>query len=353
MELKNYNVYFFFIILIAVSAVTFFIFQPFLVAILVAAVLSVIFRPTYNFFLGKFNKRKRLSAFITSFIAMLLIVVPFSIIFALIVNEITTIYQDISAGGVFRDSYISPIIRYIENNKLLTLLGADSLINKDSISSSLSQFGQLSFNFVQVVYQSLAHFIFMTFVLFFSLYYFLVNGREVASKIMMLSPLRDTHEKMLLEKFVSMSRATIKGTIVVSFVQGLIGGLTFAIAGVPSAMIWAVVMMLLSLIPMFGSSIIWFPVGVGMLLLGNIWQGLFILIVGLLIISLIDNFLRPELVGKDTQMHPLIVLFATLGGISVFGFLGFIIGPIIVALFLSLWDIYGIEFKKQLRSFNS
>lgn len=352
MELKNYNVYFFFIILMFVSVATFFIFQPFLVAILVASVLAVVFRPIYDFFLARFGKRKGVSALSTSFIAMLFILIPFSIIFALVVNEITIVYQDIALEGNFHAKYVVPVVEYIESNKLLNILGISELINKEVISNSISQIGQFSLNFVQAVYQSLAHFVFMTFVMFFSLYYFFVNGKEVVAKIMMLSPLKDAHEKLLVEKFVSISRATIKGTIVVAFIQGLIGGLTFAVTGIPSAMIWAVIMMFLSLIPMFGSSIIWFPVGVTMLLLGNVWQGLFILVVGLLIISLIDNFLRPELVGKDTQIHPLIVFFATLGGISLFGFLGFIIGPIIVALFLSLWEIYGIEFKKQLNAFN-
>lgn len=172
-------------------------------------------------------------------------------------------------------------------------------------------------------------------------------------KIMYLSPLRDSHEKLLVEKFISISRATMKGTLVVGLVQGSIGGITFALVGVPSAIAWGIVMVFLSLIPMFGTSLVWFPAGIIMLLIGNVWQGVVILAVGFGVISIIDNFLRPELVGKDTQMHPLVVFFATLGGISLLGFLGFIMGPIIVALFLTLWNIYAVEFKKQLKGYNS
>jgi len=353
MELKNYNVYFFFIVLALVSMATFFIFEPFIIAILVASVLAVVFRPIYDFFLGKLGGRKGFSAILTSMVSLLVLIVPFLLILGLLVNELTSLYQGISSEEDIYGKYVNPIVREINDSPLLGALGLGDLLNREAIGNSISQIGQVSLNLLQAIYQSVIHFVFLTFVMFFSLYYLLVHGKEVVKKIMRLSPLRDSHEKLLIEKFVSISRAAIKGTLVVAFIQGFIGGLAFAIAGVPSATIWAVVMMILSLIPMFGSSIIWFPAGIILLLLGNIWQGIFILTVGLLIISLIDNVLRPELVGKDTQMHPLIVFFATLGGIALFGFLGFIIGPIIVALFLSLWDIYAVEFKKQLKSFNA
>lgn len=353
MELKNYNVYFFFIILALVSVATFFIFQPFLIAILVAAVLSVIFRPIYDFFLSKLGERRGWSAILTSFVSILILLIPFSIILTLVVNEISVLYQSISSDENFYDNNLASAIRFVESNEFLRMFGLGDMVSKEAIGSALSQIGQYSISFLQTVYQSLIHFIFMTFVMFFSLYYFLVHGKEVMKMIMNLSPLKDEHERLLVQKFVSMSRATIKGTLIVAFVQGLIGGITFAIAGIPSATIWAILMMLLSLIPMLGSSIVWFPAGMIMLFTGNVWEGVFIIAVGLLIISLIDNFLRPELVGKDVQMHPLIVFFSTLGGIAMFGFLGFIIGPIVVALFLSLWEIYEVEFKKQLKSFNS
>lgn len=353
MELKNYNVYFFFVMLLLISVLTFFIFEPFLISILVAAVLAVIFRPVYGFLLSRLGNRRGLSAMLTSFISILMLLIPFSIILTLVVNEISALYHQISTDMSFYENNISPSVRYIQDNEILKVFGLDDFINRETVTNAISQVGQYSFSFLQTVYQSLINFGFMTFVVFFSLYYFLINGKSVMKRVMSLSPLRDSHEKLLIEKFVSMSRATIKGTLIVAFIQGLIGGLAFAIAGVHSATIWAILMMILSLIPMFGAGIIWFPVAIVMLLTGNVWEGSFILIIGFFVVSLIDNFLRPELVGKDTQMHPLIVFFSTLGGISMFGFLGFIIGPIVVALFLSLWEIYAVEFKKQLKTFNT
>lgn len=170
---------------------------------------------------------------------------------------------------------------------------------------------------------------------------------------MQLSPLKNEHERLLAEKFISISRATIKGTLVVGAIQGLLGGLAFWIVGVPSPAIWGLLMILFSIIPLVGSALVWLPAAIILLLMGQVWQGIFLLVVGFGVISLVDNILRPKLVGKDTQMHPLMIFFATLGGISLFGLPGFIIGPIVVSLFLALGEIYSIEFKSQLAEYNS
>ena len=129
--------------------------------------------------------------------------------------------------------------------------------------------------------------------------------------------------------------------------------MVFFLAGVPSPIIWGVVMMICGLVPMFGAAIIWFPVAIILLMSGSLWQGILVMLVGVFLISTIDNILKPKLVGNGAQLHPLLVLIATLGGLALFGITGFIVGPIIVALFISLWDIYGIEFKGQLKKYNS
>ncbi len=353
MELKNFNTYFFFIILLAISALTFFIFEPFLVAILLAAVFAIVFQRPYNFFVKITRGHNRISAFMTSLFGIIIFALLFIGIVGLIANEATSLFQDSRESGGAYLNYIDPVVVKINDNAFLSSLGFENLISSESISRSISQLGQGAFGILQKTYQGVAHFLFMVLIMFFTLYYFLVGGKDLVKKIMFLSPLRDSHEKLLVEKFISISRATVKGTLVVGLVQGGIGGITLALVGVPSAITWGIVMVFLSLIPMLGTSLIWFPAGVIMLLMGNIWQGIVILSVGFGVISIIDNFLRPELVGKDTQMHPLVVFFATLGGISLLGFLGFIIGPIIVALFLTLWNIYAMEFKGQLKKYNS
>ncbi|HAV11254.1 MAG TPA: hypothetical protein DCX32_01790 [Candidatus Moranbacteria bacterium] len=352
MELKNYNVYFFFIILMLVSMVTFFIFKPFLIAIILASVLAIIFKRPYLFFLKKFGGREGISSLLTSIMAVLVFVIPFFLVVGLVTNEVLDIYEKNFESGKLTQ-FIDSAIDNVNNNQFIQTTGILDSINRESLGSSVQKIGQASISILQSAYKGVAHFVFISFVVFFTLYYLLTGGKKVVEKIMKLSPLKDKHEKLLVEKFISISRATIKGTLVVAFIQGAIGGIAFAIAGVPSATLWGIIMMILSIVPIIGAFVVWLPVGIVMLLLGNAWEGIFILAVGTFIISLIDNFLRPALVGKDTQMHPLMVFFATLGGVGLFGFLGFILGPIIVALFLSLWDIYAVEFKKQLRNFNA
>jgi len=352
MELKNYNVYFFFIVLAVVSVVTYFIFQPFLVAIILASVLAIIFKRPYSFFLKKFGGRTGISALLTSIVAVLVFVIPFFLVITLVTNEILQAYGDNFETGKTTEA-ITAIVDTVSGNRFMRVMGLSETMSEKSLGNSVQKIGQASISVLQGVYKGVAHFVFISFVVFFTLYYLLIEGGEVVKKIMRLSPLKDKHEKLLVDKFISISRATIKGTLVVAFIQGFIGGLAFAIAGVPSATLWGIIMVILSIVPIIGAFVVWLPVGIIMLALGHTWEGIFILAIGTFVISLIDNFLRPILVGKDTQMHPLMVFFATLGGVGIFGFLGFILGPIIVALFLSLWDIYAVEFKKQLKSFNS
>lgn len=352
MQIKNYNVYFFFSILIFISVVTFFIFKPFLVALLLASILAIFFSGIYDFFLRISGQRKSLSSFITSLVILLLIIIPLVIVSVLVGEEVIALYQSIAGSGDFYQKYLAPLVNKIHTSPLYDMLKLDQILSKESFAQYSSQFGQSILLLLQSAYLSISHVIFLVFVMFFSLYYFFMDGKDLVRKVMYISPLKDTHESMLIQKFISISRATIKGTFIVCMLQGFIGGMVFYIAGVPSAVIWGVVMALLSLIPMLGASIVWFPVAIAMLMMGNIWEGVLIIAVGLGLVSTIDNILKPKLVGKDTQIHPLMVFFATLGGLAMFGLAGFILGPIIVALFISLWEIYGIEFKSQLKKYN-
>lgn len=351
MQLKQFNVYFFFVILVAISVLAFFIFKPFLLAVLIAGVLAVMLQAPYAFFLRIMKGRERLSALATSLLGVLVFIFLIAVVLGLVANEVANLYQT-SVSGQGYDQKIFAYFHTIQSSKILQTLGVSNFLDAGVLTKAASQLGQFALELVQGAYRSVAHFIFSAFVIFFTLYYLLVGGRKMVERIMYLSPLKDEHEKILIRKFISISRATIKGTMVVGIVQGTLGGILFAVVGIPSAAVWGIIMAALSLIPMVGSSIIWFPTGIIMLLGGNIWQGITVLVVGLGLISIIDNFLRPKLVGKDTQMHPLVIFFATLGGLSMFGLAGFIIGPIVAALFLSLWDIYAVEFKQQLREFN-
>ncbi len=353
MQLKNYNTYFFMLALLVISILAFFLFKPFLTAILMATVFAIVFNRPYNFFLKITGKRKPIASLLACLLVLLVIILPVFAVLGLMTNEASDIYKKVSAEENFYQKHVTASIDYLKSIPLLQDIGIEEMLSQEELSKSLKNLSHSFLIFIQKTYQNIAGFIIWIFVMFFTLYYFFIEGKKIANKIIFVSPLRDTHEKILLEKFISMSRATLKGTIIIGIIQGTIGGLLFAFTGVPSPVIWGVIMVILSIIPAIGSGLVWFPAGLIMLFTGNIWQGVTILAVGLILISFIDNFLRPKLVGMDTQMHPLLVLFATLGGIITFGLIGFIAGPVIMALFLALWEIYAVEFKRQLKRCNS
>lgn len=352
MQIRSLNVYFFFFLLLAVGVVTFFIFQPFLTAIVAAAILAALFKKTYHWFERQLHGYRGLSAFLTCILVILIIITPLSIIFSLVIEEATSLFQTLNRDAGAPGRFIDSAIASIQNIPYLNVLLDDQAFNRDNIIDNIKRFSQDALGLLQAAYQSVAHFVFWVFVMFFTLFYFLIDGKRALRAFMQLSPLRNEHDKLLIEKFISISRATLKGTLVIAIIQGLLGGLAFWIAGIPSATIWGLIMVLLSIIPLIGPAVVWLPVGIIMLFLGEIWQGVFILIVGAGVISIIDNILRPKLVGRDTQMHPLLVFFSMLGGLSLFGMPGFVIGPIIVALFLALSEIYSVEFRDQLKDFN-
>ncbi len=351
MQLKSLNVTFFFLLFAVVGVAVFFILQPFLTAIVAAAILTALFKRPYHWFERVTHGHRGASALFTCLLVILIIVTPLFLVLSLAISEASNLYHLVTQESVLQSS-IERTLTAIHNVPYADAFLNTAAFDEERIINDIKNLSQNALGILQAAYQGITSFLFWVFIMFFTLFYFLIDGKRALHHLMGLSPLKDEHDRLLIEKFISISRATLKGTIVVGVIQGLLGWLMFWIAGIPSPAIWGLVMILFSIIPMFGSGIIWLPAGIIMLFLGNIWQGVFILSVGFGVISVIDNVLRPKLVGKDTEMHPLFVLFATLGGISLFGLSGFIIGPIIVSLFIALSQIYSIEFRDQLKSYN-
>src|SRR3989344_1502646 len=300
MQFKNYNIYFFFLILFGVIILAYFILKPFLVPILIAAILARLFSPAYRFFLG-LTKKKGIASGVVCLIIALLIIAPLFAVTSLVVNEIQMIIDNFSQ----KPESVRGIINKLSEN--LSALSLSKIFGSEKIASE---------------------------------------------KIIKLSPLRNKYENILIDKFNSITRATIKGTTLIAIIQGFLGSVLFLATGVSSPILLGIIMTISSVIPSIGSGLVWLPVGIVMIILGHFSKGIIILLVGGLFISTIDNFIRPKLVGKDTQMHPLLILFSTLGGIVLFGISGFIVGPIVMSLFVALWDIYALEFKAQLEEYN-
>jgi predicted PurR-regulated permease PerM len=175
------------------------------------------------------------------------------------------------------------------------------------------------------------------------LFFFLRDGSQLAQRLKDAIPLRAEQKRALFAKFTIVIRAMFKGTILVAALQGMLGGIIFWFLGIPAAVLWGVVMAFLSLLPAVGSALIWLPVALYLLATGAVWQGLTLIAYGALVIGLVDNLLRPFLIGVDTKLPDYIVLISTLGGIAIFGLNGFVIGPVIAAMFIATWDIFSMR----------
>ena len=191
--------------------------------------------------------------------------------------------------------------------------------------------------------QNVATFVVMFFLMLYLLFFVLRDGHVIMQHLHRAIPLQYDQERQLFSKFAEVSRATIKGTLAVALVQGFLGGLIFAILGIQGAVFWGVVMVILSILPAVGAGLVWGPVAIYQLVTGDWVTGLVLLAYGVLVIGLVDNLLRPILVGRDTKMPDYLILFSTLGGLTLVGITGFVLGPVIAALFLVVWRMYQEE----------
>jgi len=353
MRLENLNTYYFLVILAVVSVFAYKMFAPYISAIFVAAVIAVMLHRVYAWCVKKTGNRHALAATLSCFFALFVVILPVVGVAGVVTTEAVDLVASITTEGTTEQKLTQEFFENLKNTPVVQSVTQDPerLFSDEQTRQSLAAVGQSVATIVQKTSLGLVNFVVWLFVMFFTLFYFFIDGKRVVERIMFLSPLSDAHEKKLIGRFVSMTRATLKGTVVIGFAQGVLGGLVFWIAGVASPALWTVVMIVLSIIPAVGAALVMVPVGVVLVLLGSVWQGVLILVAAV-IISSVDNIMRPKLVGKDTQMHTLLIFFATLGGLSVFGLIGFVVGPIIMALFLAMWEIYGEEFRGQLKKYN-
>jgi len=350
---KNFASLFLFILLALLLWSNYLLFKPFLISIIFALVLSQIFKKWFLRLSHFLSGRKSLASVLLCLCIFFFLFLPLLGIASLTVSEINNFYQTFQSES-WLESF-SNLSRSISADNYLSSPGDEASflqITPEKISSLQQTIGGYLLTALKILYQSASHFIFMSFVMFFSLYYFFKDGDALIRQIKKISPLKDAQEEKLFVNFMAISRATLKGSFILAVIQGAVLSLLFWILGISSPVFWGVLTALFSLIPFVGTAAIWLPVGIFLLIEGDISQGIIVLLFGALVISNIDNLLRPRLVGKDSGLHPLLVFFSTLGGIAIFGLAGFFIGPIITALLLSVLEIYQIEFKKELSAFN-
>jgi len=347
MDFTKIRNYLFLGLLLLVTVAFLYLIKPFAYPMFWAAVLATIFYPLYHR-LNLLIKQPSLSTLITLAVVAVIIIVPLLILGTILLTESVDIYTSLNtSGGEWHES-LKQFTYFLHHNAFMVRAHVDDGFITEKINEASRYVVDFLFNAAKNLTQNSLAFLLQLLVVFYTLFFFLRDGKKLLRKLMYLCPLGDRYEIMLYKKFTTTASATIRGTLAIGAIQGTLGGLLFTITGIHGALIWGIVMAILSVIPATGSFLVWLPAGIIMLALGHVWQGITILSVGVLVISVTDNLLRPVLVGKGLQIHPVLILFSTLGGLVLFGISGFVIGPIIAALFLSFWEMYEEYYHKEL-----
>jgi predicted PurR-regulated permease PerM len=349
LKAEKFSRYFLLVVLIGIGIVFFNMLEIFLIPIILAAVFVVLFYPFYVWLLKIFRNRKSLSALVCCLVLLVGLLMPVFVIANLVSGEAIIFYQNAEqkVEELIQQGNAS-LLKNIKEHKLIKKLHLDKIAWQTSIQESAKAAATLLATVINKASKGTFQLLVNLFLTFFAMYYFFRDGDKLIQRLKYLSPLADKYKEELFIRFISVSRATIKGTVVVGLIKGSIGGLTFWIFDISSPILWGVVMAILAIIPMLGAWLVMYPAALIMMVMGHIWQGVALFLISAVIISSIDNILQPRLVGRSSGLHDLLVFFSTLGGISMFGVMGFIVGPIIAALFVSILDVYSIEFKSHL-----
>ena len=333
-------------LLLGVSLAFGWILWPFYGAVFWAVILAILFAPVQHRLLRRFNGRRTLAAVSTTLLCVLLVVLPVIMITGLLVQEVGLVYTRLERGELDLGAFVAeikdalpPVVQRQLNRFGLGDWGSLRETLSDYARQGSRYLATKAFSFGQGTFE----FVISFFVMLYLLFFLIRDGVELVARIKQAMPLSAAHQRRLFSKFARVVRATIKGNIVVAVTQGALGGLIFWILGIPSALLWGVLMTVLSLLPAVGAGLIWTPVALYFLFSGAPTQALVLTLYGIGVIGLVDNILRPILVGKDTKLPDYLVLISTLGGLSLFGLNGFVIGPLIAALFISCWAMFGSE----------
>ena len=322
-----------------------FLLKPFFTAIFWACAVALIFHPLYRYLLNRFPSWPNLTALATLLLCIIVVVIPVLAVASSFISEVANLYQKVQSGEINLGAKVEQVRAAFPGiNAALERVGLDFDGLKERLLGGLMTAGSLIAKNALALGQNTLNF-FVSLGLMLYLTFFLIrDGNSLVALLIRALPLGDEREKLLLAKFAEVTRATIKGNLVVAVTQGTLGGLIFWVLGLPAPLLWGVVMTVLSLLPAVGAAIIWFPAGLYLYAAGDTVKATVLMIYGVAVISLVDNILRPILVGRDTKLPDYIVLFSTVGGLLMFGISGFAIGPLLAALFMAFWEIFMREF---------
>jgi len=318
--------------------------RVFLVTMLLAAIAAALATPMYRW-LRDVSALRRLrhpgsaAAAVTVLLVLLLILIPLVGLLGIVVDQAVNISQKaapwIEARATRPDAF-DELVRRVPALERVAPYKEQVMQKIAEAASAVGAF--LARNLANVTKGAIA-FLLHLFVMLYAMFFFLRDGGRLLDRVMAVVPLPPADEQRILGKFVSVSRATIKGTLVIGIVQGVLGGLAIGLAGIDGPVFWGMMIVVLSIIPGLGPAIVWIPATLYLVLGGRVATAVIFVLWFALVVGTIDNFLRPRLVGQDTQMPDLLILLSTLGGITVFGPVGIIVGPIVAAIFVTVWEI--------------
>ncbi|MCG5502179.1 AI-2E family transporter [Ectothiorhodospira lacustris] len=338
----------FFWLLLLVSVGFLWVLKPFFGPIFWACAVAIIFTPVQQWLLPRFNHRRNVTALATLGISIIIVVIPFIFVASSVVSQGINLYQKLDSGDISLEGIVTQVstrFPFIQEMLLRYDVQLDELQNRvtEAAMATGKFMAERSINIGHNAFQFILNLGVMIYLTFFMLR----DGKRMVELVKQAVPLGEERKGLLFAKFAEVTRATVKGNIVIAAIQGSLGGIIFWFLGIPAAVLWGVVMAVVSLIPAIGAVLIWGPVAIYLFAVGNYVDAIILTLFGAVVIGLVDNILRPILVGRDTKLPDYLVLTSTLGGIALVGINGFVIGPLIAALFMAFWGIFIREFNHR------
>ncbi|MBP7770692.1 MAG: AI-2E family transporter [Candidatus Pacebacteria bacterium] len=335
MHHDHHSNYFLLFCLIASLVVVYFILQPFLAPLILAAVFAYLFQPVQQRLTRAFGGRTSLAAFATTLLAVVILLLPIGLLGAQIFKETTHLYASLAGAGG------GGFIAFVESTvaSVRTVLPIPAGVDLSVGQYATQALGVLAAN-LGPIFSSLAGILLSLFVFLTAFYFLLKDGARLKEYLVKTSPLADRDDEMIVSRLQSAVSASVKGSLTIGLVQGVLVGIGFAIFGVPNAALWGAVAAIAALVPAVGTALVIAPAVLFLFLTGSTFGAAGLLVWGLTTVGLVDNLLGPRLIGRGMQLHPLVVFLAVLGGLSFFGPLGFFLGPLVVSLCLALIEIY-------------
>lgn len=333
------------------------VYSPFITVLIFAAILATAVYPLYKWVLKLFQGRAKGASLVTCLLVLVFILVPLLVFVVLLGRQAFDAYKYIQDSVM--NGALDPYLKWQNGGMIYDWLGflrdhGGNMVDFESFNlrESITGSAQAVTTFIATqsanLLKGIGWLFINLFIMLFSMYYFFKDGGLIMKKITALSPLPSRHEEELFRKFYEISHAALYGIFLTAVAQGIIGGIGFAIAGIPSPLFWGTAIALFSLVPVIGTATIWLPASVVLLLTGNVWEGVFLFFYGLLIVSTVDNFLRAYFIGERAKMNQLLTFLSVFGGIWAFGLIGVIFGPLILTLFFAFLHIYEKEYDRVL-----